>query len=302
MGMVRFNDAESASEAIGFSGMEIDGCEIQVEMHPKSVDGTIVRVSGLPAGMPGEALKSYMESAGEVAHAKVFDQDGEGGAGETAIMPYRPGGKAGKGTGKAGTGNRKSGGGTTSIGEVRFNDPESAEAAVLGLDETEIDGCTISVKPDPRSSDGTKIRVTGLPAGLRWQVLKEQMELVAPVVHCKVFNQGDEGGAEEDPAGEGKGKGKDKGPSGPDLPRERITEEPLTGSLINWKGKSGFIEPHEVIDHPLARRRGGKIYVHMKDFKQRKKVPAGGPELGTEVQFHLYQDESGLGAEEVVIL
>jgi len=98
--------------------------------------------------------------------------------------------------------------------------------------------------------------------------------------------------------GKGRGKGKAKRPSGPDLPRERVSEAPILGEVQEWKGKYGWIKAQEEIEHPLAERREGKIYVNVKD------LPEGVEELeaGGLVQFELYADESGLGAEEVQAL
>lgn len=97
------------------------------------------------------------------------------------------------------------------------------------------------------------------------------------------------------PKGKGKGKGewKEKGPSGPELPRERITTEPVMGEMVAWKRKFGWIQPTEPIDHPEAEKHEGKIYVHQKDIE-------GEPELkeGVQFMFHVFVDSQGLGAEE----
>merc|ERR1712151_973055 len=99
-------------------------------------------------------------------------------------------------------------------------------------------------------------------------------------------------------AGKGKSKGKrERGPSGPDLERERITAEPFTGTVKVWKGKFGFITPEEPIDHPAASKsRDGDIWFSGGD------ITSGQSELeaGAVVSFHVYTDASGkLGAEEV---
>jgi len=101
----------------------------------------------------------------------------------------------------------------------------------------------------------------------------------------------------EAPSGKGKGKGKEKrGPSGPNLERTRITQEPVTGSVVEWKGKYGWIMPTIPVEHEKAERHGGRIYVSMTDL-------VGGIEaLSPEsiCQFHIFTDASGLGAEEVI--
>lgn len=77
-------------------------------------------------------------------------------------------------------------------------------------------------------------------------------------------------------------------------PRERITVVPTTGDLVSWHEGFAWIQPHSELDHPLARKRGGKIYLAKCDL-------APGVTLllpGQLVKFHIYADDSGLGAEE----
>jgi len=93
--------------------------------------------------------------------------------------------------------------------------------------------------------------------------------------------------------GKGNKEKKEKGPSGPDLPRERLTEMPVTGKVLSFRGKFGWIQPDEPVEHEMASKHGGKIYVSMKD------VPDGSLEKDEMVQFEIYVDASGLGAEEV---
>jgi len=104
----------------------------------------------------------------------------------------------------------------------------------------------------------------------------------------------------------GKGKGKegkvreakeDKGPSGPDLPREVVSSESLTGEVSFFNRKMGWIVPSEPVSHPEAEKHGGKIYCHIQDVLESQKL-----EKGQSVQFTLYKDASGLGAQEVVVL
>merc|ERR1711874_931673 len=65
----------------------------------------------------------------------------------------------------------------------------------------------------------------------------------------------------------GKGKGKGKSfPSGADLPRQRITQVPVTGEVLEWKGKFGWVKPHTPIEHALAAKRGGKLFLSNKDI------------------------------------
>lgn len=86
--------------------------------------------------------------------------------------------------------------------------------------------------------------------------------------------------------GKGKKKGKDKGPG----VREMIHDEPLTGSVIDWKGAFGWIKPNDTIDHPLAQKHHGDLYFTQDDVEDEIEG------VGAEVQFMLYQDRKGLGA------
>lgn len=140
---------------------------------------------------------------------------------------------------------------------------------------------------------------------------------------CTICQQGDgtyegaepeEANGEEAPLGaatpgRGRGKGKGKGfgggfggggakkNTGPDLPRERITEEPVMGELVSWKQKFGWIQPSEPIDHPMASKHKGQIYVHVRDLQ-------GEPDMAEAKQFmfHVFADASGLGAEECIAI
>ncbi|CAE7569230.1 unnamed protein product, partial [Symbiodinium sp. CCMP2456] len=94
--------------------------------------------------------------------------------------------------------------------------------------------------------------------------------------------------------GKDKGKSKMKWPSGPNLSRARISTEPVTGEVVEWKGKYGWIQPTVPVEHPMSDKHQGRIYVSMSDLQ-------GGLEaltVGSLCQFHLFQDASGLGAEE----
>lgn len=90
-------------------------------------------------------------------------------------------------------------------------------------------------------------------------------------------------------------KAKKEGPSGPDLDREVVDGgATMTGKVLRFRGKFGFIKAHGEIDHPDAGKHKGDIYFHIKDVE-------GGEKLNpnTEVEFILYSDASGLGAQQV---
>merc|ERR1712232_478536 len=94
----------------------------------------------------------------------------------------------------------------------------------------------------------------------------------------------------------GKGKGGKRRPSGPNLDRTRITEEPLEGEVVEWKGKFGWIKPAEPFEHEKANpRHEGKIFVSLKDLNGLESL-----DVGTYCQFQVFFDEAGIGAEEIV--
>lgn len=96
--------------------------------------------------------------------------------------------------------------------------------------------------------------------------------------------------------GKGMFKGKTKRPSGDNLPRERITQVPVTGDILEWKEKFGWVKPHAPIEHAMAGKNKGKIFLSHKDFT------GSDPAVGSTVQFQVYADASGLGAEEAYSL
>mmetsp|Transcript_21834 Transcript_21834/g.70714 ORF Transcript_21834/g.70714 Transcript_21834/m.70714 type:complete len:346 (+) Transcript_21834:153-1190(+) len=108
------------------------------------------------------------------------------------------------------------------------------------------------------------------------------------------FGGGELSGAPAKGNGKAKAKGKARAPREPvgDLPRERISEAPMTGTLDNWRGKFGWIDMSEKVAHPAAKKNKGKVYLSQKDWEQ--PTP---PTKGTAVMFYLYADDAGLGAE-----
>jgi len=82
-------------------------------------------------------------------------------------------------------------------GEVRFEHPDSARQA-LQLDGSVCAGHVVSVKLHERSSDGTKVIVSGLPEGVDWLLIKEHFSQAGPVAFAGMRK--------------GKGKGKHQAP------------------------------------------------------------------------------------------
>jgi len=85
-----------------------------------------------------------------------------------------------------------------------------------------------------------------------------------------------------------------KVPTGPNLPRTRLTPELVTGEVKEWKGKYGWIMPHTPVDHPKAGAHRGRLYVHVVDLEDWVKSL----KPGSLCRFHIYSDANSLGAEE----
>jgi len=95
----------------------------------------------------------------------------------------------------------------------------------------------------------------------------------------------------------GFGKGKTKNPNagkGHLLPRTRISEAPFSGTVVEFKGKYGWIEVAEAIEHEKAAKHGGRLFFGKDDIAGAESV-----EPGATVEFHIWEDASGLGADEV---
>lgn len=92
----------------------------------------------------------------------------------------------------------------------------------------------------------------------------------------------------------GKGSGKKIRPKA--AARKRISQARITGQVREWRGMWGWIRPLQKIEHPQAKKNKGDIFVHKNDLQ----VP-GELGVGTRVDFLVYSDEKGLGAECVVL-
>merc|ERR1719330_862685 len=73
------------------------------------------------------------------------------------------------------------GGGGSKVGEVRFDNPQSALVAIQALNESVLMGETIQVVADTSSADATKVLVSGLAGGVGWQDLKDHFKQVGKV-------------------------------------------------------------------------------------------------------------------------
>eukprot|EP00927_Polykrikos_kofoidii_P039774 TRINITY_DN34081_c0_g1_i1.p1 TRINITY_DN34081_c0_g1~~TRINITY_DN34081_c0_g1_i1.p1 ORF type:complete len:464 (-),score=75.56 TRINITY_DN34081_c0_g1_i1:105-1496(-) len=78
---------------------------------------------------------------------------------------------------------------------------------------------------------------------------------------------------------------------------ERLSTELVLGEVTKWcDGRFGWIKPLVAVDHPIAKKNGGKVYIHVKDVKD-----PGDMDAGKTVTFHLVARSNGLHAEECSI-
>lgn len=75
--------------------------------------------------------------------------------------------------------------------------------------------------------------------------------------------------------------------------REILHDEPLMGTIVDWRGKFGWVKPHDTIEHPMAHKHKGDLFLAQED------VEAEIEGVGSVVQFMLYGDSRGLGAANV---
>lgn len=77
-------------------------------------------------------------------------------------------------------------------------------------------------------------------------------------------------------------------------PRERLDKDARAcGEVVRWCGGFGWIRPLAPVEHPAAAKHSGDVFVHSSDV-----IGAWKLEPGTAVDFVIYADRSGLGAEE----
>jgi len=85
--------------------------------------------------------------------------------------------------------------------------------------------------------------------------------------------------------------------SGPRMPREQVLPEVVLGEVRDWKDSYGWIMPSAAIQHPAANLREGRVYVHQSDLADGMTTLS----TGIRVRFHVYEDASGLGAQNVCL-
>merc|ERR1719160_51184 len=58
------------------------------------------------------------------------------------------------------------------------------------------------------------------------------------------------------------GKGADAGE------REILHEEPLLGTIVQWRGKFGWVKPDDEIEHPMAKKHQGDLFAGQADIEE----------------------------------
>lgn len=79
-------------------------------------------------------------------------------------------------------------------------------------------------------------------------------------------------------------------PASPGGSRRPAVRGRITGRIVEWKNKFGWLEPDSPIAHPEANRKGGRIFLSQEDVAE---VISG---VGAHVSFYVYADGTGLGA------
>jgi len=80
--------------------------------------------------------------------------------------------------------------GGPSMGEVRMSNAQEAMNAVTMLNGTQWSGSILQVNLNPGSQDGTKLSVSGVPAGAAWQELKDLFSSCGAVMYANVIPAG----------------------------------------------------------------------------------------------------------------
>jgi hypothetical protein len=77
--------------------------------------------------------------------------------------------------------------------------------------------------------------------------------------------------------------------------RSRVSEDRVVGLVIEWRGYMGWIQPLSSMEHDAAKKHKGRIYLNVKDIVKGK---GSRVKEGSIVEFYVYTDHDGLGAEE----
>merc|ERR1712061_120740 len=76
-------------------------------------------------------------------------------------------------------------------------------------------------------------------------------------------------------------------------PRTRISDDRVHGQGQKWCGRYGWIEPSVPMAHAAAAKHCGDVFVHATDVEKGQTLVEG-----MEVDFIVYLDGDGLGAEQ----
>jgi len=170
----------------------------------------------------------------------------------------------------------------TSQGESQSRDPWACLATGATQAASSSDSCK-------RSSSIVELKASAVQANKMEEAIARLTKL-----DDLARDKGKQVEAKAKKEGKGKGKGKNKRPTGPYLTRTRLSTSLVTGEVVEWKGKFGWIKPFKPIDHPKAARHKGRLYIHSVDLEWwvHKLTP------GSICRFHVYSDANSLGAEE----
>eukprot|EP00927_Polykrikos_kofoidii_P076068 TRINITY_DN7279_c0_g1_i1.p1 TRINITY_DN7279_c0_g1~~TRINITY_DN7279_c0_g1_i1.p1 ORF type:complete len:859 (+),score=135.60 TRINITY_DN7279_c0_g1_i1:328-2577(+) len=166
---VRFFSSDSAKHAVQtFNGAILNGMQIHVAIDPACPERVLV--TNMPAGVSWQELKDHFSQVGEVQFSNIGKHRGMHGG------SHGRGGFDGQDSGQP------------FVGEINYNSPSQAQAAMHMLDGTEMRGVRISVQMDPIHP--SKILVHNLPPGCKWQEVKNHFSQAGHVPFTAVRRGG----------------------------------------------------------------------------------------------------------------
>jgi len=173
IGEVRMSNAQEAMMAVQtLNGYQCSGSILQVSLHPGSTDATKLSISGVPPGAAWQELKDLFGSCGTVMYANVAPVGGSFSKGSVPVI-HNPVGPVFNGQMAVPQVANGMGASGPSVGEVRMSNAQEAMSALTMLNGCQWSGSILQVNLNPGSQDGTKLSVSGVPAGAAWQELKD---------------------------------------------------------------------------------------------------------------------------------
>jgi len=156
---VRYDSPEEAQRAVeSLDGSELGGVKVSVMLDQSSKDGSKILVTGLPTGVPWQTVKDYCSQGGQVAYVNVRQP-------------------AHQGVSRTSSGIE---------GEVRFESPSDAAAALKQLQGSWLGDRQIWLSMDPSSKDQTRLLASGLAPFIQWQELKDHFSCIGSVAFAQV--------------------------------------------------------------------------------------------------------------------